>query len=163
MNSVNKVILIGHLGRDPETRYTPAGDCVCQVTLATSDRWNDKSSGEKREHTEWHRIVLFRKLGETASQYLRKGAHVYIEGKLQTRKWSDSSGVDRYTTEIVAEHMNMLGSRTHDLVHDDHGINDGADDPAGYVEAVAPQQGTLNGFNRGRQEAAKEYADEIPF
>lgn len=111
MASVNKVILIGNLGKDPETRYMPSGEAVTNITLATTDTWKDKNSGEKREATEWHRVVFFRKLAEIASQYLRKGSQVYIEGSLKTRKWQDQSGQDRYTTEVVADEMKMLGSR----------------------------------------------------
>ena len=111
MASVNKVILVGNLGKDPETRYMPNGDAVTNITLATTDSWKDKSSGDKREATEWHRVVFFRKLAEIASQYLRKGSQVYIEGSLKTRKWQDKDGQDRYTTEIVADEMKMLGSR----------------------------------------------------
>jgi single-strand DNA-binding protein len=111
MASVNKVILIGNLGKDPETRYMPNGEAVTNITLATTDTWKDKNSGEKREATEWHRVVFFRKLAEIANQYLRKGSQVYIEGSLKTRKWQDQSGQDRYTTEIVADEMKMLGSR----------------------------------------------------
>jgi single-strand DNA-binding protein len=108
---VNKVILIGNLGKDPEVRYMPNGNAVANITLATSESWKDKSSGEQQEKTEWHRIVMFRRLGEIAGEYLKKGSKVYIEGKLQTRKWQDSSGNDRYTTEIVADQMQMLDSR----------------------------------------------------
>lgn len=111
MASVNKVILVGNLGKDPETRYMPSGEAVTNVTVATTETWKDKNSGEKREATEWHRVVFFRKLAEIASQYLRKGSQVYIEGSLKTRKWQDQSGQDRYTTEIVADEMKMLGSR----------------------------------------------------
>ena len=112
MASVNKVILVGNLGKDPETRFMPNGDAVCNITVATSETWKDKNTGEKKEATEWHRVVFFRKLAEIASQYLRKGSQVYIEGSLKTRKWQDQSGQDRYTTEIVADEMKMLGSRT---------------------------------------------------
>lgn len=111
MASVNKVILVGNLGRDPEIRYMPNGDAVCNVTLATTESWNDKASGERREATEWHRIVIFRKLAEIAGQYLKKGSQVYFEGRIRTRKWQDKDGVDRYTTEIEAQEMKMLGRR----------------------------------------------------
>ncbi len=111
MASVNKVIIVGNLGKDPEVRYMPSGEAVTNVTVATTDTWKDKSSGEKREATEWHRIVFFRKLAEIAGQYLKKGSQVYIEGSLKTRKWQDKDGQDRYTTEIVADTMQMLGSR----------------------------------------------------
>lgn len=111
---VNKVILVGHLGQDPEVRYMPNGGAVANLTLATSETWRDKVDGEMREHTEWHRVVVFGKLAEIASEYLRKGAQVYIEGQLRTRKWTDQSGQDRYTTEIVVNvggTMQMLGGR----------------------------------------------------
>lgn len=110
-HGINKVILIGNLGQDPEMRYTQSGDAVCNISVATSESWNDKSSGDKKEATEWHRVVMFRKLGEIAGEYLKKGSKVYIEGKLQTRKWQDDSGNDRYTTEIVANQMQMLDSK----------------------------------------------------
>ncbi|NIA74648.1 single-stranded DNA-binding protein [Providencia rettgeri] len=109
---VNKVILIGHLGQDPEIRYMPAGGAVANLTLATSEAWRDKQSGEMREKTEWHRVVIFGKLAEVAGEYLKKGSQVYIEGSLQTRKWQDQSGQDRYTTEVVVNiggTMQMLG------------------------------------------------------
>ncbi len=111
MASVNKVILVGNLGKDPETRYAPSGDAICNITLATTDTWRDKASGEKREATEWHRVAFFGKLAEIAGQYLRKGSQVYVEGSLRTRKWQDKDGQDRYTTEIRADEMKMLGSR----------------------------------------------------
>ena len=111
MASVNKVIIIGNLGKDPEVRYMPSGDAIANINVATTDSWKDKDSGEKREKTEWHRIVLFGKLAEIVGEYLQKGSQVYIEGRLQTRKWQDKEGQDRYTTEIVADRMQMLGSR----------------------------------------------------
>ena len=110
MASINKVILIGNLGKDPEVRYMPSGEAVTNITIATTDTWKDKSSGEKKEATEWHRVVFFRKLAEIAGQYLKKGSQVYIEGSLKTRKW-EKDGIDRYTTEIVADTMQMLGRR----------------------------------------------------
>ena len=111
MASVNKVILVGNLGKDPEIRYAPSGDAVVNITLATTDSWKDKATGEKREATEWHRVVFFGKLAEIAGQYLKKGRQVYIEGALKTRKWQGQDGQDRYTTEIVAGEMKMLGTR----------------------------------------------------
>ena len=108
---VNKVILVGNLGQDPEVKYMPSGQAVCNISIATTESWNDKTSGEKVEKTEWHRVVFFRRLAEIAGEYLRKGSQVYIEGRLQTRKWQDQSGNDRYTTEIVANDMQMLGSK----------------------------------------------------
>jgi single-strand DNA-binding protein len=111
MASVNKVILVGNLGKDPETRYAPSGDAITNITIATSDTWKDKATGEKKEATEWHRVVFFGRLAEIAGEYLKKGRSVYVEGRLRTRKWQDKDGQDRYTTEIVADQMQMLGSR----------------------------------------------------
>ena len=110
MASLNKVMLIGSLGRDPEIRYMPNGDAACNLSVATSESWKDKN-GEKHERTEWHRISMFGKLAEIAGQYLAKGSSVYLEGKLQTRKWTDKDGVDKYTTEIIADRMQMLGGK----------------------------------------------------
>lgn len=110
MASVNKVILIGNLGRDPETRYTTGGDAVTNLSLATTDTWKDKS-GEKQERTEWHRVVLFGRQAEVAGEYLKKGRPVYIEGRLQTRKYTDKDGVEKYSTEIIADRMQLLGGR----------------------------------------------------
>jgi single-strand DNA-binding protein len=110
MASVNKVILLGNLGRDPETRYTTGGDAVCNLNIATSEQWKDKS-GEKQEKTEWHRVVLFGRQAEIAGEYLKKGRSVYIEGRLQTRKYTDKDGAEKYSTEIVANEMKMLGGR----------------------------------------------------
>ncbi|MDO9598532.1 MAG: single-stranded DNA-binding protein [Azoarcus sp.] len=111
MASLNKVILIGNLGKDPETRYAPSGDAITNLTLATTETWKDKGTGERREATEWHRVVFFGKVAEIAAQYLRKGSQVYVEGRLQTRKWQDKDGQDRYTTEIRGDEMKMLGRR----------------------------------------------------
>jgi len=111
MASVNKVILIGNLGRDPETRYLPSGDAVTNISIATTDKWKDKASGEMKEATEWHRVSFFGRLAEIAGEYLKKGSQVYVEGRLETRKWQDKEGKDRYTTEIIASEMKMLGSR----------------------------------------------------
>jgi single-strand DNA-binding protein len=110
MASVNKVIVLGNLGKDPELRHLPNGDAVCNFSLATTESWKDKE-GNKQDKTEWHNVVIFRKLAEIAGEYLKKGRPVYIEGRLQTRKWQDKEGKDRYTTEIVADQMQMLGSR----------------------------------------------------
>ena len=109
--SVNKFICIGTLGRDPETRYSPSGDAICSISVACSEAWRDKQTGEKKEHTEWIRVSFFGRLAEIAGQYLRKGSQVYIEGSLRTRKWQDKDGNDRYTTEIRADEMKMLGAR----------------------------------------------------
>ncbi|TDJ45484.1 MAG: single-stranded DNA-binding protein [Gammaproteobacteria bacterium] len=146
---VNKVILVGNLGKDPETKYMPSGDCVCNFSIATTESWKDKSSGETIEKTEWHNIVMFRRLAEVAGEYLRKGSQVYIEGKLKTRKWQDKSGADRWTTEIEAREMQMLGSR---------GGNAGMDAPAQQQSAppqAAPPQAAPSG--------GPDYEDDIPF
>lgn len=111
MASVNKVIIVGNVGRDPETRYLPSGDAVTNLSIATSDRYKDKQTGEMKETTEWHRIAFFGKLAEIAGQYLKKGSQVYVEGSLRTRKWTDQSGQEKYSTEIVASSMQMLGGR----------------------------------------------------
>jgi len=111
MAGVNKVIIVGNLGNDPEVRYSNNGAAIANISVATSDSWKDKNTGEKQERTEWHRIVMFNRLGEIAGEYLKKGSKVYIEGKLQTRKWQDQQGQDRYSTEIVADQMQMLDSR----------------------------------------------------
>lgn len=111
MASVNKAIIIGNLGKDPEMRYMPSGDAICNFSLATTDSWKDKN-GEKQEKTEWHRISMFGKLAEIAGEYLKKGSQVYVEGRLQTRKWTNKDGQDQYTTEIVADKMQMLGGRS---------------------------------------------------
>src|SRR4051812_43353368 len=124
MASVNKVILVGNLGRDPETRYSPDGGAITNVSIATTDTWKDKASGEKQERTEWHRVVFFTRLAEIAGEYLKKGSQVYIEGSLRTRKWQDKEGQERYTTEIVADRMQMLGSRSG--MGDRGGMGDGA-------------------------------------
>jgi single-strand DNA-binding protein len=112
MASVNKVIIVGNLGADPETRYLPSGDAVTNIRVATTDRWKDKASGDTKEATEWHRIAFFGRLAEIAGEYLKKGSQVYVEGSLRTRKWQDKDGQDKYSTEIRADVMQMLGSRS---------------------------------------------------
>jgi single-strand DNA-binding protein len=111
MASINKVILIGNLGRDPEVRYTPSGAAICNVSIATTRNWKDKNSGEKVEETEWHRVVFYDRLAEIAGEYLKKGRPVYVEGRLKTRKWADKDGIEKYTTEIIASEMQLLGGR----------------------------------------------------
>ncbi len=111
MASINKVILIGNLGRDPEVRYTPNGSAVCNISVATTRNWKDKNSGDKVEETEWHRVVFYDRLAEIAGEYLKKGRPVYVEGRLKTRKWQDKDGVEKYTTEVIAEQMQLLGGR----------------------------------------------------
>jgi single-strand DNA-binding protein len=127
---VNKVILIGNLGRDPEVRYTASGSAIANVTVATSDVWKDKQSGEQQERTEWHRVVFFSRLAEIAAEYLKKGSKVYVEGRLQTRKWQDQQGQDRYSTEIIGNEMQMLDSRA--------GGSAGFGQPAAQSAAPAP-------------------------
>ena len=160
MASVNRVILVGNLGRDPETRYLASGDCVCNFSIATSETWKDKATGEKKEQTEWHRIVTFRKLAEIANEYLKKGTSVYIEGKIQTKKWQDKEGNDRYSTEIIADKMTMLGSK-----QADGGNPDGAPaDPPAQRASTSPevkaeqQQRAAQGGG-----AFDDFNDNIPF
>lgn len=158
MASVNKVIIVGNLGRDPEVRTFPSGDQVANVTVATTDRWKDKQSGEMREATEWHRIVFNGRLAEIAGQYLRKGSQVYIEGSLRTRKWTDKDGVEKYSTEIRADQMQMLGAR--------QGGPDGNDDSSGGGDSR--QERASAQPPASRREAASAGAggtqdDDIPF
>lgn len=141
MASVNKVIIVGNLGRDPEMRTFPSGDQVANVTIATTDKWKDKQSGEMKEATEWHRVVFNGRLAEIAGQYLRKGSQVYVEGSLRTRKWTDQSGVEKYSTEIRADQMQMLGSRQGmggqqgGGYDDGGGYGGGGDQGGGYEQA----------------------------
>ena len=137
MASINKVIIIGNLGKDPEVRYMPSGSAICNVTVATSRQWKNKESGEKNEETEWHRVALFDRQAEIAGEYLKKGSSVYFEGRLKTRKWTDKEGVERYTTEIIADVMQLLGSR-----QGGGGAGAGDDDggSSGYSERSAPQR-----------------------
>lgn len=130
MSSVNKVIIVGNLGRDPEMRTFPSGDAVANVTIATTEKWRDKQTGENRSHTEWHRVVFNGRLAEIAGQYLRKGSLVYVEGSLRTRKWTDQSGVEKFSTEIRADAMNMLGARQDSSPPAE--VDDGYGKPAGY-------------------------------
>lgn len=156
MASVNKVIIVGNLGKDPEVRYTPDGASIANVTIATTDTWKDKATGEKKEATEWHRVVFFGKLAEIVGQYLKKGRQVYVEGALRTRKWTDKEGQDRYTTEIVANEMKMLGSREgmSDAPPRDSAGGTGSGSGAGNRPAAAPQAAGSN-FN--------DFEDDIPF
>ncbi|CAG2159713.1 single-stranded DNA-binding protein [Cupriavidus numazuensis] len=170
MASINKVILVGNLGADPETRYMPSGDAVTNIRIATTDRYKDKQSGETKEATEWHRISMFGKLAEIAGQYLKKGSSVYIEGKIRTRKWQDQSGQDKYSTEIVADQMQMLGGRSSGGEADDgggygrsggeHGQSDnrrpqGSGQRAQRQAPPRQQQAPSNGF--------EDMDDDIPF
>ena len=141
MANLNKVIVAGNLGRDPEIRHTGRGEPVCHLQVATTERWIDKASGEKREQTEWHHVVLFRKLAEVAAEYLRKGEPVYIEGHLKTHKWTDARHIDHYQTEIYADRMQMLGGvgQQQPAELDEQGIQDGAEDPASYADEISPE------------------------
>ena len=165
MASVNKVILVGNLGRDPEIRYLPSGDAVANFTMATTDKWKDKTSGEMKEATEWHRISMFGRTAEVAGEYLKKGSQVYIEGKLQTRKWTDKEGQERTTTEVRADSMVMLGSRQGmggANMDDDHG----ASPPAGGARGVARSASTASsGAPPARKPSSgfDDMDDDIPF
>jgi single-strand DNA-binding protein len=162
MASVNKVIIVGNLGRDPETRYMPSGDAMTNIAVATTDKWKDKVSGEQKEATEWHRIAFFGKLAEIAGQYLKKGSQVYIEGKLRTRKWTDKEGVEKYTTEIIADTMQMLGSRQ------GMGGNAAMDEGFGSNASAPRQTGGApgGGASRPASKPAPNFSDmddDIPF
>jgi single-strand DNA-binding protein len=157
MASVNKVILVGNLGRDPETRYTTSGDAVTNIRLATTDTWKDKN-GEKQERTEWHNIVFYGRQAEIAGEYLKKGRQIYVEGRLQTRKWQDKEGQDRYTTEIIADRMQMLGSRE----------GGGSTVPPEPTEREAAAAGAGGGGRKARGAApakknVDDLDDDIPF
>ncbi len=146
MSGVNKVIIVGNLGNGPEVRYTQAGGAITNISVATSESWKDKQTGERKERTEWHRVVFFNKLAEVAGEYLRKGSKVYVEGSLRTRKWEDKSGQDRYTTEIVASEMQMLDSKgqQQEQRHSGQPQNSSSAQPQG-------------------QQAADPFDDDIPF
>ena len=148
MASLNKVMLIGNLGADPETRYTTSGDAVCNIRLATTDTWRDKASGEQRESTEWHRIVFYRRMAEVAGQYLKKGSQVYIEGRIKTNKWQDKDGKDCYTTVVEATEMKMLGRREGDAPQADQ------------VDPFAPQPEQRQ---RRPVNSVSDLDDDIPF
>jgi single-strand DNA-binding protein len=157
MASVNKVILIGNLGRDPETRYMPDGAAITNISIATTETWKDKA-GEKQEKTEWHRVAFFGKLAEIAGEYLKKGSQVYVEGRLQTRKWQDKDGNDKYTTEIVADRMQMLGSRQGMGGGDrDSGGGGGGEREAGAARPAAAKPAGKTG---GKFD---DFEDDIPF
>ena len=151
---VNKVILVGNLGKDPETRYMPSGSAVTNLTLATSESWKDKQTGEQQDRTEWHKIAMFGRLAEIAAEYLRKGSQIYIEGKLRTRKWQDKEGKDRWTTEIVADEMQMLGGK-------------GGGASAGAAAAAGAGAGAASGGGRAAVNDSGsppgDFDDDIPF
>ena len=169
MASINKVIIIGNLGRDPEVRYTPSGAAVCNVSVATTRNWKDKSSGDKVEETEWHRVVFYDRLAEIAGEYLKKGRPVYVEGRLKTRKWQDKDGKDNYTTEIVAEQMQLLGGREGGGGAGYGGQGGGGDD---YSQEPAPSRPAARPAPAPRQAPAPapksstgfdDMDDDIPF
>ena len=170
MASVNKVILVGNLGKDPEVRFMPNGEAVCNFSIATTDSWKDKA-GAKQERTEWHNIVMYRKLAEIAGEYLKKGRPVYVEGRLQTRKWQTKEGQDRYTTEIIADQMQMLGGR--DGGGSSNASYDGAMDQSGGSTDYnqAPDQGSQSSAKPAQSSAKPEasgsgfddFEDDIPF
>ncbi|MDZ4141112.1 MAG: single-stranded DNA-binding protein [Methylotenera sp.] len=172
MASVNKVILVGNLGRDPEVRFMPNGEAVCNFSIATTDSWKDKS-GAKQERTEWHNIVMYRKLAEIAGEYLKKGRPVYVEGRLQTRKWQTKEGQDRYTTEIIADQMQMLGGR--DGAGSNASYDGGMDQSSGssdHYNQAPSNQGATKQSGTAAQSAAKpaasgsgfdDFEDDIPF
>ena len=157
MASVNKVIIVGNLGRDPETRYMPSGDAMTNIAVATTDKWKDKASGEQKEATEWHRIAFFGKLAEIAGQYLKKGSQVYVEGKLRTRKWTDKDGIEKYSTEIIADTMQMLGSR--------QGMGGGSASMDDAAYGSAPAKTASSGARAPAKQAPSmsDMDDDIPF
>jgi single-strand DNA-binding protein len=152
---INKVIIVGNVGGDPETRYMPSGSAVTNLTVATNESWKDKQTGEQKERTEWHRVAMFNRLAEIAAEYLRKGSQVYIEGKLRTRKWQDKSGNDRYTTEIIADEMQMLGGR---------GGSGGGGNFGGGNQGGGQSSGSQGGGgNAPPQPGPDDFDDDIPF
>ena len=162
MASINKVILIGNLGRDPELRYTPSGAAVCNVSIATTRNWKSKDSGERMEETEWHRVVFYDRLAEIAGEYLKKGRPVYVEGRLKTRKWQDKEGKDNYTTEIIADQMQLLGGREGGGMGGGMGDDEGGHAPARReapaarpASKPAPASKSATGFD--------DMDDDIPF
>ncbi|HVE49559.1 MAG TPA: single-stranded DNA-binding protein [Casimicrobiaceae bacterium] len=161
MASVNKVILLGNLGRDPETRYTTGGDAVTNLNIATSEQWKDKS-GEKQERTEWHRVVLFGRQAEIAGEYLKKGRSVYIEGRLQTRKYTDKDGVEKYSTEIVGDRMQLIGGARDAGGGSDAPFSDSA--PSGGGGAARRNQApSSNASAGGARKNTDDFEDDIPF
>jgi single-strand DNA-binding protein len=153
---VNKVIIVGNVGNDPETKYMPSGSAVTNLSVATNESWKDKQTGEQKDRTEWHRVAMFGRLAEIAAEYLRKGSQVYIEGKLRTRKWQDQSGNDRYSTEVIADEMQMLGGRSSGGAPAMSGGPGGPSGPGGSggPPPSAPPQG---------QGGGNDFDDEIPF
>jgi single-strand DNA-binding protein len=161
MSGINKVIIVGNLGNDPEMRYTPSGDAICNMSVATSESWTDKNTGQKQEKTEWHRIVIFRRKAEVAGEFLRKGSKVYLEGKLQTRKWQDQAGVEKYSTEIIADKIEFLDPR---------GAAQPQQEPQQQRDGIVQPQAQSAGSNAQRQAQGtapaddfSDFDDDIPF
>lgn len=172
---INKVILIGNLGQDPEVRYMPQGGAVANLTVATSESWNDKATNERKEQTEWHRVVIYNRLAEIAGEYLRKGSKIYVEGKLKTRKWQDKEGVERYTTEVVANELQMLDGRGGDNQQQGGGQQGGYQRPqpqagqqqGGYQKPSQPQQQAgyqqqQGGYQQPAQQSAQQQSYQKP-
>jgi single-strand DNA-binding protein len=156
---INKVILVGNLGQDPETRYMPSGGAVTNIAIATSESWKDKQTGQPVEKTEWHRVVFFNRLAEIAGEYLKKGSQIYIEGKLQTRKWQDQTGADRFTTEIVANELQMLGARQNAPPAQGH-------EPQGAQQnnrPLPPPSNQPSGAHNNGAPGINSFDDDIPF
>ncbi len=165
MASVNKVIIVGNLGRDPEVRYSPDGAAITNAAIATSYQWKDKATGDKKEETEWHRVVFFGRLGEIAGEYLVKGSSVYIEGRLRTRKWTDKDGVEKYATEVVAESLQMLGKPASSSGQRGQGRDDGAAPaPAQRQQSsdAQPRNGPQKPIAKGTG-SFNDMDDDIPF
>ncbi len=157
---INKVIIVGNLGQDPETRYMPSGAAVTNFTVATNESWKDKQTGEQKDRTEWHRVAMFNRLAEIAAEYLRKGSQVYIEGKLRTRKWQGQDGNDRYTTEIIADEMQMLGGRGGSGGGGSYGGGQSGGGQGGGGQSGGGQGG---GGNAPPQPGPDDFDDDIPF
>lgn len=158
MASINKVIIVGNLGKDPETRFLPSGDAVCNISVATTDKWKDKASGEMKEQTEWHRVSFFGRLAEVAGEYLKKGSQIYVEGSLRTRKWQDKDGSDRYSTEIRGDVMQMLGGRQ------GGGMNDSAPrDRGGEMREPAAASAARPAAAKKPAGQFNDLDDDIPF
>lgn len=164
---VNKVIIVGTIGNDPEVKYSASGSSIANLSVATSEQWKDKQTGEKKEQTEWHRVVIFGKLAEIAGEYLRKGSQVYIEGQLRTRKWTDSNGVDKYTTEIVIPQMGgvmqMLGGRRDDSDQQQPRQQSGQQPQGGWGKNPQQQQPQKQQSPQGGNEPPIDFDDDIPF
>ena len=157
---VNKVILVGNLGNDPETKYMPSGDAVTNLSVATSESWKDKKTGEQKDRTEWHRVAMFGRLAEIAAEYLRKGSQVYIEGKIRTRKWQDQQGNDRYSTEVVANEMQMLGGRSGGGAP---AMSGGSGGPPPGPPSQGGSGSSGDGGSSGGGGSSGDFDDDIPF